>query len=107
MLLGKERSELQSIRPFTLHQTISNALSIRRGDWKFLDHKGSGGNNYDNDRMRAYRLLDTEPDAPGQLYNLASDPGETHNLYNEHPDVVGQLKTLLEKSKSSGRSRLP
>ena len=22
---------------------------------------------------------------PGQLYNLAKDPGETKNLYNEHP----------------------
>ena len=26
------------IREYTLHQTISLALAIRRGDWKYLDH---------------------------------------------------------------------
>ena len=35
------------IREYTLHQTISLALAIRHGDWKYLDHKGSGGNNYE------------------------------------------------------------
>ena len=35
-----------TIRPYILHQTISLALSIRSDDWKYLDHKGSGGSNY-------------------------------------------------------------
>ncbi len=54
--------------------------------------------------MKPYALPDTDPDAPGQLYNLAEDPGETTNLYSKHPDVVAELKALLEQSKASGRS---
>jgi len=103
-LLGKAGEE---IRPYMISQTISNALAIRRGQWKYLDHKGSGGNNYNREGdwgMKPYALPDTDPDAPGQLYNLAEDPGETMNLYSKHPDVVAELKALLEQSKASGRS---
>ena len=95
------------VRPYLLQQTISLAMSIRRGDWKYLDHRGSGGNNYSRDGewgMKQYALPDKDPDAPGQLYNLADDPGETNNLYSKHPEIVQALKALLEESKASGRS---
>ena len=103
VLLGEDVSE--PVRPYTLHQTMSLALAIRRGPWKYLDHKGSGGNNYTRDGLREYALPDTAPDAPGQLYNLEADPGETSNLYFQHPEIVRELKLLLEQSKRSGRSR--
>lgn len=93
------------VRPYTLHQTISLALAIRRGQWKYLDHQGSGGNNYNQPGLKPYALPDTAPDAPGQLYNLDADPGETTNLYFKHPEIVRELKALLEQSKQSGRSR--
>ena len=51
LLLGKTKKNL---REFTLHQTISLDLAIRHGDWKFLDHKGSGGNNYARGRLKNY-----------------------------------------------------
>lgn len=96
----------EPIRPFLIQQTISLALSIRQGDWKLLDHAGSGGNNYERDaRLKPYRIDAGAEDAPGQLFNLASDPGETKNLYREHPEIVSRLKTLLEETKTSGRSR--
>jgi hypothetical protein len=101
-LLGQPRE--QPICPYTLHQTISNALAIRRGPWKLLDHKGSGGNRYDDERMRPFALPDTDPDAPGQLYDLAADPGETRNLYSQQPEIVAEMKATLQLSKSSGRS---
>jgi arylsulfatase A-like enzyme len=102
VLLGKENGE--QARPYTLHQTISLALAIRRGPWKYLDHRGSGGNNYDQGELRRFALPDTAPNAPGQLYNLETDPGETVNLYFQHPEIVGELKALLESSKAQGRS---
>jgi arylsulfatase A-like enzyme len=82
-------------------------LSIRKGDWKYIDHKGSGGNNYEQPGewgMKQFALPDTDPEAPGQLFNLASDPGETTNLYSKHPEKVAELKGLLEKSKATGRT---
>ena len=104
VLLGKAD---KPVRPYMISQTISNALAIRRGQWKYLAHKGSGGNNYSRKGewgMSPYTLPDTAPDAPGQLYNLVADPGETTNLYNEHPKIVADLKALLEQSKTIGRS---
>lgn len=101
-LLGKRTDG--PVRQYTLHQTISLALAIRRGPWKYLDHKGSGGNDYRQGRLRRYALPDTAPDAPGQLYNLEKDPGETTNLYHKRPDIVKELKAKLEEFKKSGRS---
>ncbi len=97
-----------SIRPYLLQQAFGGqrTLSIRRGDWKYLDHTGSGGNRYDNNPgLKPFHLSDTAPDAPGQLYNLVTDPGETKNLYDARPEIVAELKALLDQSKANGRSR--
>lgn len=102
VLLGTQQ---EPVREFTLHQTMRLALAIRQGDWKYLDHQGSGGNNYiRNKRLAAFALPEALPDAPGQLYNLKSDPGETTNLYDQHPEVVRELQAKLEASNASGRS---
>jgi len=96
------------VRPYLLQQTMSLALSIRKGPWKYLDHKGSGGNNYARGGewgMKQYALREAAPDAPGQLYHLADDPVETKNLYFKHPKIVAELKKQLEATKASGRSR--
>ena len=103
VLLGSQ-SEKRLIRPYTLHQTISLAIAIRQGKWKYLDHRGSGGNNYNRGDLRAFQLEERLPNAAGQLYDLESDPGETRNLYDDHPKVVKRLKSLLTKSQTTGRS---
>ena len=95
------------VRPYVLHQTISLALAIREGDWKYLDHMGSGGSNYNRDGewgLKQYALPEKAPNAPGQLYNLKSDPGEKDNLYFKRPEIVKRLKRLLESTKKMGRS---
>jgi arylsulfatase A len=38
------------------------------------------------------------------LYNLAIDPGETTNVYSQHPELVKRLKSQLDAFKESGRS---
>jgi arylsulfatase A-like enzyme len=102
VLLGTEGD--RPVREFTLHQTISLELAIRRGPWKYLDHRGSGGNNYEAPLLKPFALVDSAADAPGQLYHLLDDPGETTNLYDRHPEIVRELKSLLEKSRREGRS---
>jgi len=94
------------VRDFTVQQAFA-ALSIRQGSWKYLDHRGSGGNNYDRPELRPFALPDGAPGAPGQLYNLADDPGETTNLCFKHPEIAQRLKSLLETSKAQGRSVAP
>ena len=103
VLLGKDGGK--PVREFTLHQTWTMELAIRQGAWKYLDHRGSGGNRYEpTSALAPFILPETAPDAPGQLYDLSKDPGETTSLYQQHPEVVKQLKALLERSKKSGRS---
>ena len=105
VLLGTQGDK--PVRRYMLEQTNSLAMSIRDGKWKYLDHKGSGGNNYDRAGpwgMKTYALIDSAPDAPGQLYNLETDPGATKNLYSKHPEIVKRLKAQLEVFKKSGRS---
>ncbi len=92
------------VREYTLHQTNRLELAIRRGPWKYLDHRGSGGNDYSREYLAPYALEDTAPDAPGQLYNLDDDPGETTNLYFEQPEIAKELKAKLEQFVASGRS---
>lgn len=103
--LGEDKSP---IRPYMLQQAFNGlrTLSIRRGEWKYLDHQGSGGNRYENDPgLKPFHLPDTASDAPGQLYNLVVDPGETKNLALERHEIVTELKMLLEQTKTAGRSR--
>ncbi|MCC6507979.1 MAG: arylsulfatase, partial [Pirellulaceae bacterium] len=82
------------IRPYILQQAFSGArtLSIRRGPWKYINHVGSGGNRYENNPgLKPFALPEMAPEAPGQLYNLDTDPGETKNLYFEQPHIVTEL----------------
>ncbi len=97
--------QAESIRSFLLTETwVLKDLAIRHGAWKYLDHKGSGGNNYEKGELLPYALPEEEPDAPGQLYNLSRDTGERHNLYDQYPVIVKQMKSQIELYKSTGRS---
>ena len=102
VLLGTQGNT--PVRRFMLEQTIFLEMSIRDGQWKYLDHQGSGGNNYSRIKLKPYALEDTDPQAPGQLYNLETDPSETTNLYSRYPEIVRGMKAQLEAFKSSGRS---
>ncbi len=107
ILPALEGKNTAPIRPYLLTQAFGGAktLSIRKGDWKYLDHQGSGGNRYDSGGLKTFALPETAPGAPGQLYDLANDPGETRNLYSSEPEVVNELRALLEQTRISGRSR--
>jgi hypothetical protein len=101
-----EGKDTAPIRPYLLAQAFGGqrTLSIRRGMWKYMDHRGSGGNNYVSAELKRFAFAEAETEAPGQLYDLASDPGETTNLYFKRPEIAAELKGLLEKSKREGRS---
>ncbi|MBK8096070.1 MAG: arylsulfatase [Planctomycetes bacterium] len=94
----------KSIRPHLLTQSFGGEFQLRQGNWKLLDHRGSGGNAYDRGEMARYALPEKDPDAPGQLYDLATDPGETDNLWSREPERREQMRRLLEHLKQSGRS---
>ena len=81
-------------RPSIIHHSIEGMFAIRKGKWKYIDGNGSGG----------WSPKNVEDVAPGQLYNMENDPGETTNLYSQHPEIVKELKELLDKQKSQNYS---
>ncbi|MGV3721872.1 MAG: sulfatase family protein [Actinomycetota bacterium] len=87
------------VREAVVHHSGDGLFAIRHGDWKLVEGLGSGG----------FTLPKTVKPAPGgptgQLYNLAEDPAEQHNLYLERPDQVTRLKALLDRYRTEGRSR--
>jgi arylsulfatase A-like enzyme len=87
------------IRDSVIHHSLSGMFSIRRGNWKLILGRGSGGFTHP-------RKIEPEPGEPaGRLYNLENDIAEQNNLWNKHPQIVNRLKNLLEKYKNQSHSR--
>ncbi|MEO6246738.1 MAG: arylsulfatase [Opitutaceae bacterium] len=92
-------------REATVHHSISGKFAIRRGDWVLIeaptgdDNRAEGEPQWLKDE-RGY----TKHNLPGELFNLREDLSEGRNHYAENPDIVRDLKSLLEKYKSEGRS---
>lgn len=106
VLLGWQ-DDAAPIRPFMLTQSFRGEYQLRQGRWKYLDHKGSGGNNYAADLLRTYALPDTAPEASGQLYDLATDPGETTNLFESHAARRTDMQTLLKRLRGEHNRTAP
>lgn len=78
------------LKEATILHGINGMFAIRKGEWKFIDGRGSGG--------WTYKGIEEEP--PGQLYNMEKDPGEKQNLFLENPEKVAELKKLLAEIKN-------
>jgi arylsulfatase A len=78
-----------------VHNTNANGYAIRQGDWVLIDTKSGGVSAVPSwyDEENGYQR-NTQP---GELYNLAEDPGQRKNLYADHPDKVAELRALLQK----------
>jgi arylsulfatase A len=75
-------------------QLVHDRQVIRDGKWKLLRYLGSGG-------FTPPKKEEPEKGSAvvGQLYDMASDPGETTNVYGEHPEVVARLSAALDAVK--------
>ena len=94
LLRGKDRA----VRENVIHHSISGKFAIRDQRWKLVLCPGSGG----------WTKRDDEAAAEGlplvQLYDMASDPEERHNLESDRRDVVRTMLAELERIVAAGRS---
>jgi arylsulfatase A len=100
--LLKGKPDAVNIREATVQNTFKDRYAIRKGDWVLIDSESgmhSKVPEWFNEQF-AY----TENTFPGELYNLKDDVSQKNNLYGENPEKVAELKELLEKYKSEGRS---
>ena len=103
VLLSKELSA--PVREATVHHSAQGKFAIRKGDWVLIDAPSGDDNGANGEPQwlkdeRAY----TAHSQPGELFNLRDDIAQKHNLFAEKPELVRELKVLLEKYQRDGRS---
>jgi arylsulfatase A-like enzyme len=95
LLLGQDSP--RPLRDMLVIGQAKKALNIRQGDWKLIPYRGGG--NLKKEKV--------DPKSPaGQLFNLANDPAEQHNLYDQEPQTVARLAGLLKKAEEQDHTRL-
>lgn len=85
----------QAIREHAVSAASSGLPAVRMGHWKYIPGRGSGGWGKGGDQTQ-----------PIQLYNLATDLGETKNLAAANPERVAEIQQLFEKLITDGRSTI-
>jgi arylsulfatase A-like enzyme len=92
-LLPLLKGDDRPVRETAVNCSIGGVPSVRQGKWKYIAAPGSGGWGKGGDQTQ-----------PVQLYNLADDLGETKNLAATMPEKVAEMKALLERLITDGRS---
>jgi arylsulfatase A-like enzyme len=103
LLLGEAHD--QPARAATVHHSGSGKFAIRRGDWVLIDAPSGDDNGAKGEPQwlkdeRGY----AKHSLPGELFNVHDDLSERRNQFVERPEMVRELKELLEKYKRDGRS---
>jgi len=91
-LLPLFKGEDKPVRDHAVSASISGHPSLRTGYWKMILGEGSCGWSPGGDSK------------PVQLYNLENDKDEKENLADKLPERVSEMKILLERLISDGRS---
>ncbi|MAI74089.1 MAG: arylsulfatase [Rhodopirellula sp.] len=90
--------QIKSTRNGVIHHSFSGHFAYRRGKWKLLLARGSGGWT----SPKEGEMPSTAPAV--QLYDMSADIGEQRNLHEQKPKVVNELLAQLKKDVESGRS---
>lgn len=97
------QGKLNSRRPDVIHHSVSGYFAIRKGKWKLCAVNGSGGwlsPKINNGKAKAAKKLSDVY----QLFDMSQDEGEQANIADQHPEIVKELRELLDKQIANGRS---
>lgn len=86
------------IRDDMIVHSSDGVFAIRRGPWKWIE-----GVPVDEIKPGARKAHADEYHE--QLYNTHDDPAETKDVSAEHPEIVAELRALLNRQRNGGYSR--
>jgi len=72
----------------------------QRTDDRFLYWEFPAGKFQQAVRWRNYKAIRPAPGKPLELYDLAGDIAEKHNIAAEHPDVIAKIEDYLKSARS-------
>jgi arylsulfatase A-like enzyme len=100
-----EREPGAPVRDHVIVQDAHGTFAIRQLDWKLVERKDLPPMLARN-RWFARRIAEARRSAPphDELFDLASDPGESRDLHAEHPEIVAELRRLLTEERAAGGS---
>jgi len=97
VLTGRSTSVMD--QPAIINISSRGIFDIRKGNWKLITALGSGGFTAPSD------IRPPAGGPTGQLYDLENDIHEDRNLFQEQPEKVKELLSLLEKIQHAPRGR--
>ena len=89
------RKLAKPVREATVLHNAEGVFAIRQGPWKLIEER-----TWDDKLRSPWRA-----EAVNQLYNLAADPEEKNNVWEQNPAVAARLKARLNKYREQGFSR--
>lgn len=97
------RGERDAVRESIVYHACEGPLAIRRGDWVLMEEPSVVSWQIEPAWFREERGIVSEQPGP-ELFSLAEDPYQRHNLFHRHPAMVAELSALLAEQVASGRS---
>lgn len=88
----------EAIRNEVIVHSSDGVYAIRRGPWKWIEGVPVAATK------PASRKLHADEFHP-QLYHTFEDPAETRDVSTEYPEIVEEMKALLERYRDGGYSR--
>jgi arylsulfatase A-like enzyme len=87
------------LHDIVIHHSISGHFAVRKGQWKLMLCRGSGGWSLPREADALKKKLPML-----QLFDLKNDPKETQNLHEEYPEKVKELVDALAVAFRNGRT---
>jgi arylsulfatase A-like enzyme len=99
VLLGATTNQ---VRDNTVLHGVSDTLALRWHDWKYIPANTNGkptgmGHGADPSQARFASNHITKP----MLFDLATDPGESTNLFGSHPEIAAAMQRKLGEIKNA------
>ena len=93
------------LREATVHNTYESKWGIRKGKWLYINDK-TGGHR---EMPESFKKLTgyTDFDTPGLLFDMEHDSEQDVNLYEEYPEIIIEMDSLIQEYRNTSNSVKP